>query len=211
MRTARALAPLVCAALLVARSASSQGEAPPASGSGPRPGEAGDVPSAAAPAPWAVGFNPLAIAIGRYGGDVQRLIAPGHALIVNVHVDYASHGWPAMQYDRDSPVWGLGGEAGWRWYPSSRGMRGLFLGAALIGGWYSVDYYGHRLGLPGVGLAGDIGGQADLGGGFFLTVGGGLQYLWTASYPKDLAPGLSQVIGAGVDPRLLLTIGTRIR
>ena len=189
MRTARVLAPLVGAVLLAARSASSQEE----------------------PAAWAVGFNPLAIAIGRYGGDLQRLMAPGQALVVNVHVDYASHDWPAMQYDRNAPVWGLGGEVGWRWYPSSPGMRGLFLGATLIGGWYSVDYYSQRLGLPGVGLAADIGGQADVGGAVFVTVGGGLQYLWTTSYPKDLAPGVSQVIGAGVDPRLLFTIGTRIR
>jgi hypothetical protein len=193
-RAQRLLVALLAALLVVARNTSAEDQERPA-------------PS---PARWAVGFNPLAVVIGRYGGDLQRLFAPGHALVVNAHVDYASHDWQAMEYDRYSPVWGFGGEAGWRFYPSSRGMRGLFLGPSLVGGWYSVDYYGHRIGLPGVGLAADVGGQADLGGTFFLTVGGGLQYLWTAKYPKDIAPGLSWIIGAGVNPRLLLTIGTRV-
>jgi hypothetical protein len=191
------LVALLIALLLGARSAGADDEAPPA----------------ASPPRWAVGFNPLAVVLGRYGGDLQRLVAPGHALIVNAHFDYASHDWQAMEYGRRSPMWGLGGEAGWRWYPSSHGkfgMRGLFLGPSLVGGWYSVDYYGHRIGLPGVGLAADIGGQADLGETFFLAVGAGLQYLWTASYPTDIAPGLSWVIGAGVNPRLLLTFGTRV-
>jgi hypothetical protein len=110
MRAARRLAQLLLAALLVgARSATAQDEAQPA-------------PS---PPRWAVGFNPLAMVIGRYGGDLQRLVAPGHALIVSAHVDYASHDWQAMDYDRRSPMWGLGGEAGWRWYPSSHGTHGM--------------------------------------------------------------------------------------
>ena len=52
---------------------------------------------------WALGFNPLAVAIGRYGFDVQRLLGPHNALLVNVHGDYASRDWPAIEYGRHCP------------------------------------------------------------------------------------------------------------
>jgi hypothetical protein len=160
---------------------------------------------------WAIGFNPLAIAIGRYSFDVQHLLAPHHALVVNVHGDYASRDWQAMQYDRRDPFWGFGGEVGWRWFPTRAWMRGFFLGASLLGGYYNYGYYGARLPLPGFGIAGDMGGMAELGGGMFLVLGAGLQNLWTHSYPKDIAPGLSQVVGEGIDPRVLVTIGALLK
>jgi hypothetical protein len=159
---------------------------------------------------WAVGFNPLAVAIGRYGGDLQYLVSPAFALLVNAHGDFASNVLPSIEYDRREPVWGFGGEAGFRWFSAQQWMHSFFLGASVIGGWYSVDYYGHRIGLPGVGLAGDMGGQLAMGSRVFLAFGGGLQYLWTARYPGDIAPGVSFVMGAGVNQRLLLTIGAQL-
>jgi hypothetical protein len=159
------------------------------------------------PPRWAVGFNPLAIAIGRHSVDVERLVVPGFAILVNVHGDFASHDLPAIEYDRVSPLWGFGGEAGFRWFTAERGMRGFFVGATLVGGWYSVEYYGRRIGLPGVGVALDMGGQFPLGRSLFLAFGGGMQHLWTSRYPADIAPGVSFVMGAGFDTRILLTFG----
>jgi hypothetical protein len=156
---------------------------------------------------WAVGFNPLAVALGRYSADLQYLLSPAFALLLNAHGDFTSSVLPSVEYDRQAPVWGFGGEAGFRWFSAHRWMNSFFLGASLIGGWYSVDYYGHRIGLPGVGPAADMGGQLALGSRAFLAFGGGLQYLWTARYPSDIAPGVSFVMGAGVNQRLLLTIG----
>lgn len=160
---------------------------------------------------WAVGFNPLAMAIGRYGGDLQHLVSPGLALLVNVHGDLVSHDWPAMQYGGASPVWGFGGEVGCRWFTARRRMQGFFFGASLVGGWYSVEYYGRRFGLPGVGPAVDMGGQVELGSGLFVAFGGGMQYLLTTRYPADIASGVSWVMGAGINPRLLLTFGALLR
>jgi hypothetical protein len=177
----------------------------------PRDARADDSHPTEPPAPrWALGFNPLALVIGRYGADLEHPLWPHLVLLLNGHVDYASHDWPAMEYDRRSPVWGFGGEAGWRWFTGERSMQGFFLGASLVCGWYSFEYYGRRHGLPGAGLAADMGGQVDLGGPWFLTSGVGLQYLWTHSYPADIAPGVSWIMGAGVNPRLLVTVGALI-
>jgi hypothetical protein len=173
---------------------------------GARADDGGDKPQPPSPR-WAVGFNPLALAIGRFSADLERLVAPHAVLVVNVHGDFASHDLPALEYDRPSPVWGFGGEAGWRWVAAEQAMHGFFLCASLVYGWYNVEYNGQRLGLPGAGLAVDMGAQWELGHQVFLAVGGGLQYLWTKSYPADIAPGVSFVMGAGFDPRLLLTLG----
>jgi hypothetical protein len=64
--------------------------------------------------------------------------------------------------------------------------------------------------LPGGGFALDLGGQFDGDGPVFVTVGGGVQHLWTRSYPKDVAPGVSFVMGEGTYPRLLFTVGALI-
>ena len=178
----------------------------------PSPAAADDsAPRPQPPARNALGFNALAVAIGRYGGDFEYLAAPHNVLVLNVHGDYASHAWPAIEYDRPSPVWGFGGEVGWRWFTQEPGIRGFFFGPSLIAGYYNADYRGRRFDLPGVGLAADIGRQFDITPDVFLTYGFGLQYLWTARYPADIAPGVSFVMGAGVDPRLLVTVGGRLR
>jgi hypothetical protein len=166
-------------------------------------------PPAEEPAPrWSVGFNPLAMAIGRYGLDVERLVADHLAVVVNAHGDYASRDWQAMQYDRVTPFWGFGGELGVRDFLGDKPLRGVFLGASIVGGRYVVDVRGSPLALAGVGAAADVGAQRELGGGFFLTLGAGVQYLWTTRYPNDIAPGTKWVVGDGADPRVLVTFGT---
>ncbi|MDP8999233.1 MAG: hypothetical protein M3O46_03890 [Myxococcota bacterium] len=159
------------------------------------------------PAKWAVGFNPLAVIIGRYSADLERLVTPDFALLLNIHGDYASRVVPSMEYGGSAPVWGFGAEIGCRWFTAGRGMHGFFMGSSLVAGWYSIDYYGRRFGLPGIGPALDMGGQVELGRSAFLGFGGGMQYLWTSRYPVDIASGLSWVMGAGINTRVLLTIG----
>lgn len=172
-----------------------------------RDAHARDGEAPAARARWALGFNPLAMIIGRYSVDVERLVSPDFALLVNVHGDYASRAWPSMEYGGTSPVWGFGGEVGCRWFTAGRGMHGFFVGTSVVAGGYSIDYYGHRFGLPGIGPALDMGGQVELGRSVFLGFGGGMQYLWTSRYPTDIPSGLSWVMGSGINTRVLLTIG----
>jgi hypothetical protein len=159
---------------------------------------------------WSVGFNPLALTIGRLSGDVEYLVLPHLGLVANVHGDYGPSSLPAVNYDGGAPVWGFGGEVGSRIY-GVRNLSGIFLGASLVSGFYDVAYYGQRRALPDIGVAVDLGGKVRLGDRMFLTFGAGFQYLWTPRYPGDIAPGVSSVLGAGLDPRLLLTIGTVIR
>jgi hypothetical protein len=165
-------------------------------------------PKTVSPARWSVGLNPLALGIGRYGGDGEYLAHPYIALVANVHGDYASQA-PVVNYG--SPIYGFGGEAGVRFY-ATPDLFGFFFGVSAIAGWYDVQYYGEHLALPDVGFAIDVGGKVRLGdGGMFLALGAGVQDLWTTRYPKDIGSGISFVLGAGVDPRVLLTIGTVIR
>ena len=170
-----------------------------------------EAPTPATASRAAFGLNPLALAIGRLSGDFEYLAAPHNVLVVNLHADYASHDLPALEYDRIAPVWGFGGELGWRWFPANSGMHGVFFGLSFLADYYNADYRGRRIDLPGAGVAGDFGWQYDVGAHVFVAFGFGLQYLWTLRYPADIAPGVSFVMGAGVDPRLLFTVGGRFR
>lgn len=165
-------------------------------------------PAARPPARWSVGVNPLAIGIGRFSADGEWLARPHWALVANVHGDYATQ---AVVADYGGSMYGFGGELGARLY-ATPDLFGFFLGVSAISGWYSVEYYGERVALPDVGFAVDIGGKLRLGkGGVFMAPGFGVQNLWTTTrYPRDIGQAASFVLGAGVAPRLLLTIGTVI-
>jgi len=161
----------------------------------------------AAPPRWSIGVNPLAMAIGRFGGDGEYLAMRHLALVGNVHGDFAAS--RAIAVDYGATMVGFGGEAGVRFY-ATPDLFGFFFGVSAVAGWYDVGYYGARFALPDAGFAVDLGGKLRLGGEIFMMIGGGLQDLWTTRYPKDIASGVSFVLGAGVAPRLLMTIGTAI-
>jgi hypothetical protein len=182
-----------------------------AHGAADEPDDEPGPPAPSPPAAWAIGVSPLALIVGRYGGDALRMVAPGEAIVLSLHFDYASRDFGPLDWASSAPVWGFGGEIGWRTFPASRRMQGVFLQASVLGEWDSLDYYGRRFGLYGGGLAGDLGLQAELGDHAFLSAGVGLQHLWTRRYPADVAHGVSWVMGAGFDPRVLLTIGARFR
>jgi hypothetical protein len=187
------------AAAMPARAAADE-DAPPEAAPPPRP-----------PPTWAVGFNPAAVTIGRYGVDVLHHLGPHVAGVGNLHVDYGSRDWPSAQYDDPDPFYGLGGELGLRFFPAGRGMAGFFMGPSLLARWTSVPYRNTRIGMPAFGVAVDVGGQINLGAGVFLVLGGGLEGTWTSTHPSDIAGGIQTVSGNGIRPRFLLTLGMLFR
>jgi hypothetical protein len=203
MRRAILATSMAAAAFAMQGRAVAEEETPPAEAPPPRE-----------PARWAVGFNPAAITIGRYGVDVIRLVAPHVAAVANVHVDYGSKDWPSAQYDGLDPYYGVGGELGVRFFLSHQYMRGFFIGPSMLAGWYSVPFSNTgnasnniHAGLPGFGVAVDIGGQINLGYGMFLVLAGGLQGRWTTAHPQAIASGVQLVAGNGAVPRFIMTFG----
>jgi hypothetical protein len=171
-------------------------------------------PATRPPPRWAVGFDPAALTIGRYGVDVLRLVAPHLAVLANFHLDYGSRDWPSAEYADPDPYYGVGGELGVRIFPSHAHMRGFFLGPSLLAGWYSVPFNqtgtpgkNIHVGIPGFGVAMDLGGQINLGYGMFLVLGGGLQGRWTTAHPQAIPSGVQLVAGNGAVPRFIMTFG----
>ncbi|MGH7437324.1 MAG: hypothetical protein ACRENE_16730 [Polyangiaceae bacterium] len=177
----------------------------------PTPTATPDLEPPPAPLPplprWSVGVNPLAFLLGRFGGDVEYSPAPYVALVGNVHVDSSA----VFTNSATSPYWGFGGEAGVRAYVN-RSLFGVFMGPSLVGGYYSVNYYGQPFALPDVGVAFDIGAKARITRSTgFIACGAGVQRLWSRSYPSDFG-NAGTVLGGGNWPlRLLVTVGATFR
>jgi hypothetical protein len=160
-------------------------------------------PAPSSPLRWSVGINPIAFFIGRFGGDVEYAAAPHLALLGNLHLDTAA----VLTDSSSDPYVGFGAELGVRLYSVRDEARGGFLGASLVGGWYSIEYYGTRLAVPDAGFAIDFGGKARIGERGFLTLGLGVEHLSSGMFPKDV-DGLGPfVFGSGWKPRLIVTAG----
>ncbi|MCA9591295.1 MAG: hypothetical protein KC657_38635 [Myxococcales bacterium] len=168
--------------------------------------------------------NPLALIIGRYGANLEVLVAPHHAVVVSGYMQTFSTpllrtlaqgtGW----VDATRPL--PGGELGYRVYSSRAGAAGLFAGASFVlmpiayprlGASMKpeiVSYHAH-------GGALDVGVQAILRGG--ITLGGGVGVMAlayprpeNASLPDEIAavaPPLPTFPAPRILPRLLLTAG----
>jgi hypothetical protein len=173
----------------------------------PQPPPPPPAPIAAESARWAAVWNVTAVFIRRYSFDGLYLVAPKHAVLVNLHYDYASQSYPSLDYGRSDAYSGGGGEIGYRQYPHGHGLSGAFFGPSVVLGWYRVPYYGQYLTLRNSGLAFDVGGQALLGDHFTIIAGGGGQYVWTSRYPKDIAPGIETNVGQGFQLRIFLSMG----
>ena len=85
-----------------------------------------------------VTFNPLAIAIGRYGGNVEIVAARHHAFVVSGYAQTFSLSFvrgmlPPEARDRlrEGPMT-AGGEIGYRLYSGSHGAEGLFVGPSFV-------------------------------------------------------------------------------
>jgi hypothetical protein len=168
--------------------------------------------------------NPLALIIGRYGANVEVLVAPHHAVVASGYMQTFSTpllralAQGTMWVDATRPL--PGGELGYRVYSSRTGAAGVFAGASFVlmpiayprlGASMKpeiVSYHAH-------GGALDVGVQTILAGG--ITIGGGVGVMAlayprpeNASLPAEIAavaPPLPTFPAPRVLPRLLLTAG----
>jgi hypothetical protein len=157
--------------------------------------------------------NPLGLAIGRYSADLEYLPVPHHAL----HLSPV--GYFALPGVADELVGG-GAEMGYRWYSGLSGPHGFFLGASFVA--LSLTYvHGALAGVPldapedtsfvQLGGALDAGFQIIVLGNFAAGAGLGAEYTADTVQPHfeyrnhrlhDL------LYGAGLRPRVLLSVGT---
>jgi hypothetical protein len=161
----------------------------------------------------AIELNPLGFAIGRYTMDLEYVAAPHHA----VHLTPV--GYYAVPGNSDL-FQGFGVEAGYRWYSGANGPEGFFLGGSfLVGGYEYIHTTSSTspLDVPDDTQFVSLGGAIDGGfqwvglGNFAIGGGVGVQYTIDTSTPHfEYAnhPWHDLLYGAGLRPRVLLSIGT---
>jgi hypothetical protein len=163
-------------------------------------------------------LNPLALVVGRYGANVELLIAPHHAIAASAYVQTFPRAMTKMLLPSakgDGPPPTLGGELGYRFYTGRDGPSGLFVGPSLVAMpivYPQVDDSLEPALVPVAALGGaiDVGAQAVLGSGF--TIGGGVGAMALAYTPP---PSVKPPPGADVPsypephvlPRLLVMAG----
>ena len=165
-------------------------------------------------------WNPLALFIDRF--SLTAAVVPGdhHALVLSPFYTWAStaeytegingqgQALPQTVNVPSQSFKGFGGEIGYRYYVSEGGPRGFFAGPSfLLEGITATAYNGSQTSFQGYGLAGDIGYEALVADCVAVSVGAGVQYMWTS---KDIP---SQQLPASIYanerfyPRLLLSLG----
>jgi hypothetical protein len=166
--------------------------------------------------PIAVTVNPAALLIGRYGGNVEVVVARHHAIVASGYAQaytltLVRNMIPpeARDHLRDAPLT-AGGEIGYRLYSGSRGADGLFVGPSFlltplvypaIANHDTIELVPYH--VPGVAV--DVGAQAVTSIG--LTIGGGIGVEYLAyQLPND-----PHRVPIGVEPhwlpRVLLQAG----
>lgn len=157
---------------------------------------------------FSVELNPLSLSIGRFSVQGEYLPQPHHALTVN----------PSFTHTSDlflGSITGFGAEVGYRYYTSTKGPAGFYVGPSLIIGSYSVsnsawfDGASRDTSFVSYGAAIDVGGQAVIGPGIVVGGGFGLQYTRTTSDVDTTLLGRSATAAAShsVMPRFLLSVG----
>ena len=177
----------------------------PAEPPAPEPEEVLRSEPPAPPPRWSLGINGVALLFGRASADVEYAAAQRVALVANLHADAS-----ALLAD-PGHYYGFGGELGLRFYPKEA-LHGFFMRPSVLGGYYSVDYYGYAYPLPNVGFAWDFGTEVRWGKNGFVVIGGGVQHLWSHPYPADFPAIVGTIIGGGGWPlRFLLSVGWTFR
>lgn len=163
-----------------------------------------------------VQINPIAAFIGEYGGAVEVVPAPHHALIATAYYANTSSTDPTPTgysqfgdalYDT-THLWGAGGEIGYRRYLGALGPHGLFYGPSLVFGFF--DAHSPRTGVDyrfwKYGVAFDVGYQAIVGPVAF-SIGAGVQYTRPSEDIPDQSLYVAVHTGDAVRPRILGSIG----
>jgi hypothetical protein len=160
--------------------------------------------------PVALTLNPLTLALGRIGLNVEALPAPHHGIMLNPYYSSASVESETVETSYKS----FGGELGYHFYSGARGANGFFVGPSLVFTRTTISDECRAVGctkqadgaLTTYGVAFDVGGQAVLDNGFTIGGGGGVMYLKSSSS----ANGSRFLKFEGTLPRFLFTVGYSI-
>jgi hypothetical protein len=169
--------------------------------------------------PVTLTLNPAPMALGRYGGNLEIVPLPHHAIVLSGYMQT----FPAWMLRRllpsnvevGAPPSRPGGEIGYRFYTGARGASGLFLGPSAVAmpivyPHLGPDLKGDVASFYAYGGAFDIGLQAITDAGF--TIGGGLGVMYLAYTPPASVtppPGVSapSFIEPHILPRALIAAG----
>lgn len=159
----------------------------------------------------ALTLNPIPFVVGRFGANLEVMLASHHALLASGFVQtYPSAVMHLLVPQADmanlpSPL--FGGEVGYRLYSGREGPEGVFVGPSLVMMPFAYPHVGSDLRAEMVafetyGAALDVGAQAVVGSG--LTIGGGIgvQYL-AYSPPASIAPPPGASVPSYPEPHVL--------
>ncbi len=156
----------------------------------------------------AITANPLSLAIGRFGLNLEYLPIRHHGFMINPYYETISADFGDGAKEHYS--W-LGGEIGYHFYTGDRGANGFWIGPQLLWNHIHTSYScgtaascGGSGDLTAYGFAIDLGGQTVFDNGFTIGGGGGLMHLY-ANAAGSHSSTLVHV--EGTLPRFLFTIG----
>jgi hypothetical protein len=198
-------------------SSSARADEPPAQAAAPAPAQQDrplDAPTKPAFKSFALEVNPLAATIGRYSIQAEWLPAAHHAIVLNPHIDHVgatiTETTTLGNVSYDEGFTGFGSELGYRFYTGEKGANGFFVGPSVMVAHYSTSVGGQSgASFSSIGAAVDAGGQFIVGPGVVIGFGAGLQYTSLSGNANTDGLGLlaSALVGGGVRPRALLTVG----
>ena len=170
------------------------------------------------PKQFAITANPLNLIIGRYGINFEYQPILHHGLILSPHYDSVNEDVNGsdinghLQTYKDSFT-GFGAELGYRFYSGDKGFNGFFVSPSLLLASYKSSGYpllgvtSGNQSFTSIGWAWEVGGQAQIGGGFVIGGGGGLQYTKVSKDFADLPFAAAVIAGGGWRPRVLFNLG----
>jgi hypothetical protein len=159
----------------------------------------------------ALTINPIAPLIGRWGGNIELLPKAHHGIVLSgSYVSRADcctsdpSGAAGTNPNNSGLLRGGFGELGYRYYTSSHGPAGLFIGPSLVTGVLATGSEGT---LSLVGGALDVGGQFIFHG-FVFGAGAGVQALHASKViAKTDDPTVDVLTQSMIAPRVLASIG----
>ncbi|AKU96427.1 hypothetical protein AKJ09_03091 [Labilithrix luteola] len=163
-----------------------------------------------------VEWNPLALfTINKVSANVIVAPVDHHALAFSPFYAWTSTAPIFVFDDAGNPTRlpeqkfkGFGAELGYRYYFGEGGPRGFFVGPSLIAGSFDATAQdGTKTHFFDLGLAADAGYQMLLADRVALSLGGGVQYVWTTKSIPDQQFPSRVYANRGVAPRLLLSLG----
>jgi hypothetical protein len=133
------------------------------------------------PKQFAITTNPLNLYIQRYGINFEYQPTLHHGLILSPHYDHVNYDGTVGTVTAPDNFSGFGAEIGYRFYSGDKGFNGFFASPSLLLATYkatgpSLDLNNSSQSFTSIGWAWEVGGQAQIGGGFIIGGGGGMQY-----------------------------------